>query len=230
MASLRWRRGSHGSDGADAVYLGCYGDVSGRLCRLIDGKRHDDDTFDLRKLDFQRELGTTSPIWWRKPPSHVDIHALSPFHNPIMSRCLVAQGSSLDGQPQRRYFPPEIKNISPSQPMSHSVIRLACDLAVVCGVSLRHMALLFAALFLIPLTKSSLKRWIDDMGSNVPTPEKMLQHLLARTPATACPMDGSSPLGTDHGVMVVKDEHDRILMTHEAASEHGEDARQFLQQ
>jgi hypothetical protein len=30
--------------------------------------------------------------------------------------------------------------------------------------------------------------------------------------------------------MVVKDEHDRILMTHEAVSENGDDARQFLQQ
>jgi transposase-like protein len=29
--------------------------------------------------------------------------------------------------------------------------------------------------------------------------------------------------------MVVKDEHDRILITHEAASENGEDAKQFLQ-
>jgi hypothetical protein len=29
--------------------------------------------------------------------------------------------------------------------------------------------------------------------------------------------------------MVVKDEHDRILMTHEAASEHGDEARQLLQ-
>ncbi len=29
--------------------------------------------------------------------------------------------------------------------------------------------------------------------------------------------------------MVVKDEHDRILLTHEVASENGEDARQFLQ-
>jgi len=36
------------------------------------------------------------------------------------------------------------------------VIRLACYLAVVCGVSLRHIALLFAALFLIPITKSSI--------------------------------------------------------------------------
>ena len=30
--------------------------------------------------------------------------------------------------------------------------------------------------------------------------------------------------------MVGKDEHDRILITHEAASENGEDARQFLKQ
>jgi hypothetical protein len=114
--------------------------------------------------------------------------------------------------------------------MSHSVIRLSCYLAVVCGVSLRHIALLFAALFLIPISKSSIKRWIDDIGSHLPPPEEMLRHLLAIAPATACHIDGYYPLGTDHCVMVVKDEHDRILMTHEAASENGDDARQFLQQ
>ena len=124
-------------------------------------------TFDLRKLDFQRELGTTSPICWRKPPYHVDIHELSTFHNPIMYRFIVAQGSYLDGQHQRRYFTPEIKSISPSQHMSHSVIRLACSLAVVCGVSLRHIARLFSALFLMPITKSSIKRWIDGSSAKV---------------------------------------------------------------
>jgi Transposase len=113
--------------------------------------------------------------------------------------------------------------------MSHSTIRLACYLAVVCGVSLRHIALLFSALFLIPTTKSSIKRWIDDIGSHLPTPEDMLRHLLALTPVTECHIDGYYPLGTDNCVMVVKDEHARILMTHEAASENGEDARQFLQ-
>ena len=110
------------------------------------------------------------------------------------------------------------------------MIRLACYLAVVCGVSLRHIALLFAALFLIPMTKSSIKRWLDDIGSHLPTPEEMLRHLLVLAPATECPIDGYYPLGTDHCVMVVKDEHDRILMTHEAASEHGDDAKHFLQQ
>jgi hypothetical protein len=113
--------------------------------------------------------------------------------------------------------------------MSHSIIRLACSLAVVCGVSLRHIALIFASLFLIPITKSSIKRWIDDIGAHWPGQEEMLRQLLALTPATECHIDGDSPLGTDHCVMVVKDEHDRILMTHEAASEHGDEARQFLQ-
>jgi Transposase len=185
--------------------------------------------FDLRTLDFQHVLGTPAPICWRQEPYHVDIHELSTFHNPITYRFIVAQGYYLNDQNQRVYFTPEIKGVSTSQHMSHSVIRLACYLAVVCGVSLRHIALLFSVLFLIPITKSSIKRWIDDIGSHLPTPEEMLRHLLVLTPVTECHIDGYYPLGTDHCVMVVKDEHDRILMTHEAASENGDDARQFLQ-
>jgi Transposase len=185
--------------------------------------------FDLRKHDFQSELGTKAKLCWRKEPYAVEIHELSTFHNPIKYRFIVAQGSYLNDQNQRVYFTPTIKGVSTSQHMSHSVIRLACYLAVVCGVSLRHLALLFAALFLIPITKSSMKRWIDDIGAHLPTPEAMLRQLLALAPATECHIDGYYPLGTDTCVMVVKDEHDRILITHEAASENGEDARQFLQ-
>src|SRR3989442_5485247 len=113
--------------------------------------------------------------------------------------------------------------------MSHSIIRLACYLAVVCGVSLRQIALIFSSLFLLPITKSSIKRWSDDIGSNLPSQEERLQQLLAITPATECHIDGYDPRGTDNCVMVVKDEHDRILMTHEAGSENGADARKFLQ-
>ena len=186
--------------------------------------------FDLRQLDFQRELGTTSPICWRQDVYHVDIHELSTFHNQIKYRFLVAQGYYLNDQQQRVYFTPDIQGVSTSQPMSKSIIRLCCYLAVVCGVSLRQIALIFSTLFLIPITKSSIKRWIDDIGSHLPPPEEMLRQLLAIAPAMECHIDGYYPLGTDHGVMVVKDEHDRILMTHEAASENGDDARQFLQQ
>src|SRR5215467_2553538 len=186
-------------------------------------------TFDLRQHDFQQELGTQARLCWRKESYHVDIHELSTFHNPIAYRFIVAQGSYMNDQHQRVYFTPEIQGVSTAQHMSHSVIRLACYLAVVCGVSLRHIALLFSVLFLIPMSKSSMKRWIDDIGVHVPTPEEMLRHLLALAPATECHIDGYYPLGTDHCVMVVKDEHDRILITHEVAAENGDDARQFLQ-
>jgi hypothetical protein len=186
-------------------------------------------TFDLRQHDFQQELGATSTLSWRKEAYHVDIHELSTFHNPIKYRFILAQGYYLDSQNQRRYFTPEIKGVSTAQHMSHSIIRLACYLAVVCGVSLRHIALIFSSLFLIPITKSSIKRWIDDIGSNLPSQEEMLQQLLAITPATECHIDGYYPRGTDNCVMVVKDEHDRILMTQEVGSENGADARKFLQ-
>src|SRR5882762_5933495 len=186
--------------------------------------------FDLRKHDFHQELGTRATLCWRKESYHVDVHELSTFHNPILYRFILAQGSYLDDNKQRIYFTPAIKGVSTSQHMSHSVIRLSCYLAEVCGVSLRHIALLFAALFLIPISKSSIKRWIDAIGSHLPPPEEMLRHLLALAPATECHIDGYYPLGTDRCVMVVKDEHDRILMTHEGASENGDDARQFLQQ
>ena len=185
--------------------------------------------FDLRKLDLRGALGATTPICWRQEPYHVDIHALSTCYHPIKYRFIVAQGSYRNDQNQRVYFTPEIKGVSTAQHMSYSIIRLACYLAVVCGVSLRHIALIFSSLFLVPITKSSIKRWIDDIGSHLPAPEEMLQQLLALTPATECHLDGYYPLGTDHCVMVVKDEPARILMTHEAASENGDDARQFLQ-
>ena len=185
--------------------------------------------FDLRRHNFHQELGTQATLCWRKASYHVDVHELSTFHNPILYRFILAQGSYLNDNKQRIYFTPAIKGVSTSQHMSHSVIRLSCYLAVVCGVSLRHVAVLFAALFLIPLTKSSIKRWMDDIGSHLPTPEEMLRQLLALAPATECHIDGYYPLGTDHCVMVVKDEHDRILITHEAVSENGEEAKQFLQ-
>ena len=186
-------------------------------------------TFDLRQHDFQQELGTQAKLCWRKESYPIDVHELSTFHTPMTYRFIIAQGSYLEAQHQRRYFTPEIKGVSTSQPMSYSVIRLACYLAVVCGVSLRHIALLFSVLFLMPIPKSSIKRWIDAIGAHLPTPEEMLQQLLALTPATECHLDGYYPRGTDNCVMVVKDEHDRILMTSEAASENGEDAKKFLQ-
>src|SRR6266446_6799635 len=184
---------------------------------------------DLRKLACQGALGTTATICGRQEPSHVARHALSTFHPPITYRFRVAQGAYRNAQNQRVSCTPAIKGGSTSQHMSHSVIRLACSLAVLCGVSLRPLALLLSALFLIPMTKASSNRWIDDMGTPLPTPDARRRQLLALAPATAWHLDGDSPLGPDHWGMVVKDAPDRRLLTHAAALEHGEEAAPGLQ-
>jgi len=45
--------------------------------------------FDLRQLDFQREFGTTSTIYWLKATYFVEVHELSTFHNPIKYRFIL---------------------------------------------------------------------------------------------------------------------------------------------
>jgi hypothetical protein len=107
------------------------------------------------------------------------------------------------------------------------VIRWACDLAVGCGVRRRPMARLLSARFLMPMPTSASTRGSDDMGAHGPTPEARRPHLWALTPATACHLDGSAPLGTAHGVMVRQEAPERLLITHEAASETGAEARHF---
>src|SRR6266496_1981469 len=49
--------------------------------------------FDLRRHNFQQELGTQATLCWRKESYHVDVHELSTFHNPILYRFILAQGS-----------------------------------------------------------------------------------------------------------------------------------------
>jgi len=230
---IEWQiRGSEGDEMAVTVQTQFESVVTERYEEAFVGSSIENGTtlikFDLRKLDFQRESGITSTIYWRQDTYHVDVHELSTFHNPIKYRFILAQGYYFDEDGQRIYFTPEIKGVSTSQHVSHSIIRLSCYLTVVCGVSLRQVALIFSFLFLISISKSSIKRWIDTIGSNLPTPEEMLQHLLAIKPVTECHIDGYYPMGTDNCVMVVKDEHDRILMTYETESENGDDARKFL--
>jgi len=48
--------------------------------------------FDLRKHNFQQELGTQATLCWRKESSHVDVHELSTFHHPMRYRFILAQG------------------------------------------------------------------------------------------------------------------------------------------
>jgi len=185
--------------------------------------------FDMRKRDYQKEAGINYDIYWPEKTYNVDIHEFSTFQNPIVYRFISGQAWYYDDQNRQIWFTPKLREVSAQQHVSRSVLRLACFLAVICGVSLRNIATIFAVLFRIPVSKSSVKRWIDTVGSSLPSEDEILKQLTELKKSDQCHIDGYYPMGTDNCVMVIKDESDRILITHEAASENGDDAGQFLQ-
>jgi hypothetical protein len=181
--------------------------------------------FDTRKRNY-KEI-TKTKIKWNDYYT-VDIKELSTMYCPIIYRFIIAQGNYYNKIGEREFFTPKIDEVSMSQHVSKSVIRLSGYLAVNCGVSLRNIATIFTYLFLIAVTKSSIKRWLDDIGNNLPSEEELLKQMIVIKSPTECHIDGYYPLGTNNCVMVVKDEYDRILITHEANSENKEDAIKFL--
>ncbi len=178
--------------------------------------------FDIRKRDWQKEAGISHDVYWPEKTYNVDIHEFSVFHNPIVYRFISAQAWYYDDQNRQIWFTPKLREVSAQQHVSRGVLRLACFLAVICGVSLRNIATIFTVLFRIPVSKSSVKRWIDTIGSNLPSEEEILKQLLELKKTNQCHIDGYYPIGTNNCVMVIKDESDRILITHEAASENSE--------
>ncbi len=185
--------------------------------------------FDLRKRDYQKEFKINTTIFWPAESYTVDAHEFSTFHNPIIYRFILAQGYYYNNENKRVYFTPKISEISTMHHVSKNVIRLSCFLSVICGVTLRNIALILTHLFLIPISKSSIKRWIDEIGQNLPGEEDILKQLIALKEPTECHIDAYYPLGTTNCVMVIKDEFDRILITYETKTENGEDAKKFLQ-
>ncbi len=184
--------------------------------------------FDMRKKDWQKILKTESGINWYKKTYRVDVHEFSTFHSPIIYRFIMARGYYLGTDGSRKYFTPEPSEVSTHHHMSRNIIRLACFLAVICGVSLRNIALIYSSLFQVPVSRSCIKRWIDEIGSGLCEKDILRKIRILKEPSE-CHIDAYYPLGTDRCVMVIKDDYDRILITHETDSENGEEAGIFLQ-
>ena len=184
--------------------------------------------FDTRKRNYRRMVSAKSKIKWGQEYT-IDVRELSTLYCPIKYRFIVAQGNYYDASGTRGFFTPEINEVSMSQHVSKSMVRLSSYLAVNCGVSLRNIALIFTVLFLVAVTKSSIKRWIDEVGNNLPTEEEILKQLIEISEPTECHIDGYYPMGTDNCVMIIKNENDRILMAHESDSENKKEAVKFLQ-
>lgn len=183
---------------------------------------------DMRNRDYRKKFGIKSEIFWSCNTYYVDIHEFSTFHNPVIYRFVTAQGYYPDENSHRIFFIPEPSDVPTHHHMSLNILRLSCFSAVICGVSLRNIAQIFTILFKIPITESSIKRRIDEIGSNLPSEEEISEKMTERKMPKECHIDGYYPLGTDNCIMVIKDESDRILITHETGTENAAEAEKFL--
>ena len=133
--------------------------------------------FDMRKRNRQKILQINSDINWYSETYQVDIHEFSTFHCPVIYRFIMTRGYYTKADGTREYFTSEPSEVSIRHNMSKNVIRSACFLAVICGVTLRNIALIYSSLFQIPVSKSSIKRWIDEIGSSL-SEEEILKKLI----------------------------------------------------
>ena len=182
---------------------------------------------DMRKRDWQEVLKTDAEIYWCGKTYPADVHEFPTFHCPFIYRFVIERGYYLADDGRREYFTPEPSEVPTRHHMSRNIIRPACFLAVICGVTLRNMAAIFTVLFQVPVTKSGISRWINGIGCQL-SGEDILGKLTEQRKPEECHIDAYYPPGTDRCVMVIRDDDDRILITHETDSENAQDAKMFL--
>ena len=173
---------------------------------------------DVRKRNWRKVFGLPrgSRIRWEHVRD-VEVQELSCLMGPIVYRITIGDGCYVDATGQRRYFGVDamLPGLDLKRGVSMAVIRAAVLLAVVGGVGLRQVCWLLSMLFHIDVSSSSLDRWIAEAGDHLPDAEGMAKRLLADKPVTEAHFDEIFPQGRKGPVLVVRDEHGRILCAEE---------------
>jgi hypothetical protein len=187
---------------------------------------------DVRRLSWRKRLGLPrrTTVYWDNVRS-VDVQELSTLLYPIRYRITIGDGGWRDAKGERHYFGVErhLPGVDLKRGGSLVALRAAVLLTVVGGIGLRQVCWLLDALFHLDLTKSSLDRWIEEAAAALPDAQQMAQRLLADKPVTEAHFDEIFPRGRKGPVLVVRDEHGRILCAQEVEHRDVEHVVPFLQ-
>lgn len=157
-----------------------------------------------------------------------DVQELSGFAWPIVYRITTADGYyQRDGQ--RVYFTPEIAGLSTQKKVSDVVVRLAVFLSIIAGLGCRKASWLMEVLFGVVVSKSAIDRWIDEVADSLPSADEMVQLMNQRKEISEGNLDEIYPVGSDKCVLVLKDEHGRIIACQEVEKRDEEHVKPFLE-
>jgi hypothetical protein len=185
-------------------------------------------TIDTRDQNSHQRLGLDAKTRLHWGSEHVlEAQELSALAWPIRYRVLTRDGYYIkDGQ--RVHFTTAAKGVEARRAASEVLMRAAVLLVVVAGVGYRRAAWLLMQLFHVEASKSALCRWLEEVADSLLSRDEMVVALNKKQPITEAHFDELFPRGSSRCVLVLKDEHSRILATEEVDKRDEETVKPFL--
>lgn len=186
--------------------------------------------FDTRQRDYHKLFGLARrrQISWSNERTF-DVQELSGFAWPIIYRITTADGYYQNEQGQRVNFTPELAGLSSYRKVSDVVWRLGVFLYVIVGLGTRQVSWLMQVLFQVTISKSSIERWVKEVADTLPSEDEIIKLMQQRLPISAGHFDELFPLGTAACVLVLKDEHGRIVTAQAVAKRDEAHVKPFLE-
>lgn len=186
-------------------------------------------TIDTRHQNIHQRLGLGAKTALHWGAEHVfEVQELSALAWPIRYRVLTRDGYYFkDGE--RVHFTTAAKGVDTHRAASEVLMRAAVLLVVVAGVGYRRAAGLLAQLFHVETSKSALCRGVEEIADSLPSGDEMIGALNHKQPITEAHFDELFPRGSSGCVLVLKDEHGRLLATQEVDKRDAETVKPFLE-
>jgi len=185
---------------------------------------------DTRDQNHHQRLGisTHTKLHWEDEYTY-EVQELSGFSWPIRYVVQARQGYYLDGQGPRIHFTTRATGIDPRRKVSAVLMRAAVLLVVIAGAGYRKTSWLLDQLFHVEISKSSLQRWVDEVAAQLPDGDEIIRRLNEQQAIHEAHFDEWFPKGVDKCVLVIRDEHGRIITTQAVDQKDEESVKPFLQ-
>ena len=188
---------------------------------------------DLRRQDHQKILGMGSrpKLHWSKETRTFEAQELSAFPWPIRYHVTTADAWYHDGESDRVHYSPSLLGLDSYAKVSDAVKRAGVLLVVIGAIGYRRVTWLLKELFQVDTTKSSLARWVKDVAAQLPSKEEIVARLNEERPITEAHFDEIFPKGRAGPgcVLVIKDEHSRIITSERIEQRDEEHVKAFLE-
>ncbi|MBA3440414.1 MAG: transposase [Pyrinomonadaceae bacterium] len=202
----------------DCAFSGAYED--GALVITIDTRN--------QNLHQRLGLGTKTKLHWGAE-HELMVQELSALAWPLRYRLLTRDGYYLSGEGERVHFTTAARGLDARRGVSLVLMRAAVLLSIVAGVGCRRAAWLLKELFHVEVSKSAVHRWVEEIATSLPASDEIIKALDAKQPITEAHFDEMFPRGSNACVLVLKDEHGRILATQEVDKRDAASVAPFLQ-